>query len=224
MDEERYRRLEDRIARLERRQRTGAVLLLAAGVGAVAASVAATGPVPPVLEAQEFLLRDPAGHVRARLGLSAELRAAPAASPAPGVTARDPEGLLDREKNPSPRPPEELSSTCLTFLSPSGAAAARQCASWEEEASHTLAFASGGRSRILISADGSVAAVRIGEAKSRSNPGRGVNVTLGAFLDGASVLVTDPAKGRALLTPESLEVTDRSGKTIAACPRPPGEE
>jgi hypothetical protein len=213
--------LEQRVLRLERENRALRLVgVMAFGVVGSVAVLGATGAPPTTIEAQEFVLKDSGGNVRARLGLSSELQA-PLVPPSPSpASALDPLPLLDRERGPAPAAPREVSTACLTFLSPRGVASARQCSSWEDEASNSLAFRSGNHPQVSLSADATISTLRLGEAKSRSNPhGRGVLVTLGAFADRAGILVQGKSKERASLNADSLEIADGEGKIVLVLPK-----
>lgn len=203
-----------RLEALERDHRRLKGLFLVAVLSLVA--LAATDGPPKTIEAQEFVLRDGTGKIRARLGLSEMTYALPP-SPKPSPTGTpDPlDRLLDKGKPGSELKVQEVraSIACLTFMGSGGSPpAAEQCTSWEDQAWTSLRFRVGGHDQVSISADGDGTQLNLGGIRSRHAPEDRGRVSLGAHREGAWLRIDEPPNKEALLEPHSLTISDEGGR------------
>ena len=204
--------LDDLAARLKALEREHRRLKGLLGIAALSlGAVAATDAPPKTVEALEFVLKDDAGHVRARLGLSSIIYGLPASPmPSPSGTP-DPLDRVLGERRAKPEVQEVKASTaCLSFMGSSGVSAAEQCTSWEDQAQTFLRFRTGRRDQVNISSDGEGAVLALGGLRSRLHPEDHGRLALGAHRDGAWLKIEGPPNEEALLEPRSLTISDES--------------
>jgi hypothetical protein len=205
--------LEEVVARLEAVERQHRSLKRALVVALLSlVGVAAVSGPPKTIEAEEFVLKDGGGQVRARLALSEMIYALPP-SPGPSPDAvPDPLDRLDLERRTEPKVQAVKASTaCLTFMGRGGSRAAEQCTSWEDQPQTSLRFRVGQRDQFSLSADNEGAVLSLGGMRSRRNPEDLGRLAIGAHREGAWLRLDGPPNKNTLLDLDALTISDESG-------------
>lgn len=200
--------LAERLRTLEREHRALKGLLL---ILLVVAAVMGAGSEPPkAIEAQEIILKDAEGHVRARLGFSEMASAVPPAPASAPTAPRDPLDLLDRQRGQKEevKTIKTVSTACLTFFASNGASASNQCTSWEDPAQTSLQIRVGLRDGALLAVDGDGAVFRLGSARSRRNPEDLGRLAMGAHREGAWLKIAGPPEKETLLDVDALSISE----------------
>jgi len=194
-----------RVRVLERRQRLTMLFLALTVVSFV--TLAATAPQPTSVAAEEFLLKDHDGAIRARLGLSGLARAVPP----PARTGSGPQDMASRlmdKLEPAEPQIEKVSTSCLTFFASDGHEAAEQCTSWETPAETSLAFRVGRTTQYTVHADVDSAQVVVGQMRRRHQSEAHPRVSIVAGKDVARLTVAAPPNRAATLKAGSLTIED----------------